>query len=131
MISCIICSRAADISAELSQNILSTVGCDCEIVVIDNHDNRYSIFSAYNEGVRRAKGDILCFMHDDIILHTQDWGKVITTHFEDESIGLIGFAGAHFLPSYPTYWWSSPFVSQYNIDHEHGRPTEQFSVHFF
>ena len=60
MISCIICSRRPDISAELKENIASTIGCEYELVVIDNSKNEYSIFSAYNEGVRRAKGDILC-----------------------------------------------------------------------
>ena len=66
MISLIICSRTADISDELKQNIATTIGCEYELCVIDNSRNEYSIFTAYNEGVRRAKGDILCFMHDDI-----------------------------------------------------------------
>ena len=101
MISLIICSRSSDIDVALKENIKNTIGTDYELVIIDNSNNDYSIFSAYNEGVRRAKGDILCFMHEDILYRTEDWGKKIIAHFEDKSIGLIGFAGTHFLPSTP------------------------------
>ena len=73
MISCIICSRRSDISAELKENIASTIGCEYELVAIDNSKKEYSIFSAYNEGVRRANGEILCFMHEDILYHTQGY----------------------------------------------------------
>ena len=74
LISLIICSRKADISEELKQNIAETIGCEYELCVIDNSRNEYSIFSAYNEGVRRAKGDILCFMHEDVLFRTNKWG---------------------------------------------------------
>jgi Glycosyl transferase family 2. len=130
MISCIICSRTPDISDELKQNIASTVGFEYELVVIDNSQNDYSIFSAYNEGVKRSKGDILCFMHDDILFKTQNWGPIMLRHFKDETIGLIGFAGTHFLPSVPAYWWSSPFKSQYNIDYG-DEIEERFFLDFF
>lgn len=74
MISCIICSRTSTISNELMQNISSTIGCEYEIITIDNSTNKHNIFQAYNEGIRRAKGEYLCFMHDDILYHTENWG---------------------------------------------------------
>lgn len=120
MISCIICSRRPDVSAELKENIASTIGCEYELVVIDNSKNEYSIFSAYNEGVRRANGDVLCFMHEDILYHTQGWGEIIDDLLQDESIGQIGVAGSHFMPKAPMYWWSSPYISQYNLENDHG-----------
>ena len=110
MISCIICSRRPDISAELKENIASTIGCEYELVVIDNSKNEYSIFSAYNEGVRRAKGDILCFMHEDIIYHTDEWGKQIEEVFQqNHEYGLFGLAGSQLLPKEPTPWCSTLF----------------------
>ena len=121
MISCIICSRQPDISAELKENIASTIGCEYELVGIDNSKNEYSIFSAYNEGVRRAKGDILCFMHEDILYHTQGWGRIISNILQDKTIGQIGVAGSHFMPKAPMYWWSSPYISQYNLENDHGK----------
>lgn len=105
MISCIICSRRPDISAELKENIASTIGCEYELVVIDNSKNEYSIFSAYNEGVRRANGDVLCFMHEDILYHTQGWGKLVNDALRDESIGQVGVIGSQFLPNTMASWW--------------------------
>lgn len=111
MISCIICSRNKDIPEELKENISSTIGCEYELIVIDNSSNSYSIFSAYNEGVRRSKGDILCFMHEDIIYHTQNWGVKVLEHFRNENVGLLGVEGTHFSANYPSPWWSSSLNS--------------------
>lgn len=124
MISLIICSRTSDIPAMLKTNISETIGVEYELVVVDNSDNRHSIFSAYNEGVRRANGEVLCFMHEDILYHTENWGEKILNHFEDKSIGVIGFAGAHFLPSVPTYWFTSPFISEFNLTNDNGKIIE-------
>lgn len=40
MLSLIICCRTADISDELKQNIVTTIGCEYELCVIDN-DHKY------------------------------------------------------------------------------------------
>ena len=106
MLSLIICSRTPKISNKLEENIAETIGCKYELVVIDNSRNKYSIFSAYNEGVRQAKGDILCFMHDDILYKTQDWGKKVLSYFFEENVGCIGIAGTMFLPRIPASWFS-------------------------
>lgn len=131
MISIIICSRTPDISRELKQNIATTIGCDFELVVIDNSSNSHSIFSAYNEGVEKAKGDLLCFMHEDVLYREEDWGVKMGKHFQDDSIGLVGFAGSHFLPSTPMYWYSSPFVSQRNLNNDEGVVEEHFHEDWF
>lgn len=105
MISCIICSRWPDIPEKLKENIASTIGCQYELIVINNSKNRYSIFSAYNEGVRRAQGDVLCFMHEDIFYHTNDWGRIVDIVLRDEMIGLAGVIGSQFLPNKMASWW--------------------------
>ena len=71
MISIIICSRTQAISKDLSENVQNTVGCDHELVIIDNSENQYSIFEAYNLGIKQSKGEYLCFAHDDILFHTK------------------------------------------------------------
>ena len=112
MISCIICSCFSDISEELKQNIERTIGIDYELIVIDNSTNKYSIFSAYNEGVRRSKGDILCFMHEDILYKTENWGLHVYKHFDgDGKLGLIGVLGGHFLPDIPCHIGDSELLS--------------------
>lgn len=105
MISIIICSRTADISKELRQNITATVGCAYELCIVDNSRNEYNIFTAYEEGTRRAKGDVLCFIHDDIIFHTDGWGSVLEKHIKrNPEVGAIGVLGGHYLPKRPCYW---------------------------
>lgn len=114
MISIIICSRKADISQELKDNIATTIGCEYELCVIDNSRNDYNIFTAYNEGVRRAKGDILCFMHEDIFFRSDNWGKEIIKIFHSyNDIGAAGVIGGQFLSSIHSVWWNaSPFVGR-------------------
>jgi glycosyltransferase involved in cell wall biosynthesis len=95
-----------EIDGGLSENILNTVGCAYELIVIDNSENKYSIFEAYNLGIERSTGDYLCFMHDDIILHSIGWGTIIHRIFtKDPQIGLIGVAGSTVKTKVPSAWW--------------------------
>ncbi|WP_035141641.1 glycosyltransferase [Flavobacterium daejeonense] len=109
MISIIICCRKKKIDFELELNIQMTIGCEYELIVIDNSENKYSIFEAYNLGIEQSKGEYLCFIHDDILFHTQDWGNVISNIFaSDAYIGLIGIAGAKMKTKMPSAWWDCP-----------------------
>lgn len=99
MISIIICTYNPTSFANVSTNIAATIGADYEIVAIDNSKNNYSIFSAYNEGVRRAKGEILCFMHDDMVIHTPDWGLKVEKHMANAHVSMIGVVGSHIVPA--------------------------------
>jgi GT2 family glycosyltransferase len=112
MISIIICSRTASISDELTQNIDQTIGIPYELVIIDNSNNFYSIFSAYNEGVKRSKYEVLCFMHDDIIFKTKDWGMKVMNRFNSPKLGAIGVAGSPYYAILPGAWWSGGYICQ-------------------
>jgi len=114
MISIIICSRTASISDELTQNINQTIGIPYELVIIDNSVNLYSIFSAYNEGVKRSKYEVLCFMHDDIIFKTNDWGISVMNRFKSSNLGAIGVAGSPYYAILPGGWWSGGYICQSN-----------------
>lgn len=106
MISIIICSRTPALPERLVQNIESTIGCDFEWIVIDNSENRYSIFEAYNLGISKSKGDYWCFVHDDVLFHTQNWGETIAEIFNsNDKIGLLGIAGAKVKTKMPSAWW--------------------------
>lgn len=109
MISIIICSRKKDIEDRLKENIKLTVGVDYELIIIDNSDNKYSIFEAYNIGVKKSNGSYLCFMHDDILFHTQGWGNTFQDIFKkNKQIGLIGVAGTRVKSKFPSAWWRCP-----------------------
>lgn len=119
MISLIICSRKPDIPAELKQNIAETIGCEYELVIIDNSRNKYNIFQAYNEGVRLSKGEILCFMHDDVFFHSKEWGNLVINYFEHYSLlGCIGVAGSHLLLDTPSSFWHSEANSLHYYDRD-------------
>ena len=106
MLSIIICSREKTISKELSINIEKTTGCEYELIIIDNTENKYSIFEAYNLGIEKSIGEYLCFFHDDILIHTNGWGDIIKQIFtESKQIGLIGVAGAKMKSKMPSAWW--------------------------
>lgn len=133
MISIIICSRKVDISQELKDNIASTIGCEYELCVIDNSHNDYNIFTAYNEGIRRAKGDIFCFMHEDILFQSASWGTEINEIFaRNIKVGAIGVVGGQYLSAKRVAWWdASPMIGsiiqgqldetgQYNTHYDNG-----------
>lgn len=111
MISLIICSRLPELPDDLKKNIETTIGCEYELVVIDNSTNKYNIFQAYNEGVRLSKGDILCFMHEDIQFHTPQWGKIVISYFNDKSIGIVGVVGTCYMPQCPAAWWHTHYLA--------------------
>ncbi len=112
MISIIICSRKPDIPDDLKQNIKDTIGTDYELIVIDNSHNKYSIFSAYNEGLKLASGDIRCYMHEDLCFHTLQWGREVEKYFTIYPyVGMVGVAGTHFLADMPAAWWDTEIRS--------------------
>lgn len=115
MISLIICSRLPQIPTLLMENIEASIGVAYEYIIIDNSENKYSIFSAYNQGVQRSKYPILCFMHDDITYHTNNWGVAILDHFRDEKIGAIGISGSPYYPKMAGAWWSNGLVAEYIV----------------
>jgi hypothetical protein len=74
MISIIICSRTQTISSDylkISKILLD----DYELVVIDNSENTYSIFEAYNLGIEQSKGSI-CVWYMMIFAFKQLVGEI-------------------------------------------------------
>lgn len=95
MLSIIICSRYKVLDRALQDNIQETIGCEYEIIHIDNSEGNYNIFQAYNIGVSQAQGDILCFMHEDVRFHSSNWGALSCNYLKNKEIGAIGVAGGH------------------------------------
>jgi len=126
MLSIIICSRNKVLSKEFTENIKVTVSVDYEIVYIDNSENKYSIFAAYNLGITQSKYPYLCFVHEDVFFHTSDWGKKVISHLQDTKTGIIGVAGSDLVTRIPASW--ANMISQgHNIiltDNARKKPTE-------
>lgn len=105
MLSIVICHRNEALLTAITKNIEATVGVVYELIVIDNTNNNYTILSAYNEGVRRAKYDYICFTHEDILFYTSNWGRKVVNHFDNPEVGMLGVAGGLTQSSIPSAWW--------------------------
>jgi GT2 family glycosyltransferase len=130
MISIIISTHKPEYFKAVQISIDQTIGVDYEIIGIENHA-RYSICEAYNIGESKAKYPYLCFMHEDILLKTKDWGKTLISIMEaDKSIGLIGIAGTKFKSTYPTgSWGQSSFLKKYKRGHIYVPSDNSFEHH--
>lgn len=118
MISIIISTHKSEYFKAVQISIEQTIGVEYEIIGIENHA-QYSICEAYNIGENKAKYPYLCFMHEDILFKTKNWGKTLISIMEaDKSIGLIGIAGTKFKSTYPTgSWGQSSFLKKYKRGH--------------
>lgn len=108
MISLIVCSKNPYYFEQFVKSVINTVGEDFEIIKIDNLVEKLSIAQAYNKGASRAKFSILVFVHEDVIFHTHNWGKLLIEYFKKlYNPGVLGIAGASYLPISPSDWWIS------------------------
>jgi hypothetical protein len=105
MISVIVCSKLGSSPGALHErNVKKTALGAIDYVCIDNSDGHTGICGAYNEGVKKAIGEILVFMHEDVFFMEPGWDKIISQKFTDSSIGLVGVAGTQHLFPDPPGW---------------------------
>ena len=110
MISIVICSIKPDLLIQLKGNIATTIGVLYEVIAIDNRQNSKGICEIYNEGLKMASFDIVCFCHEDILFETSDWGKILSGLIKsNKEIGLVGIAGAVYKSKYPGSWAAVPY----------------------
>lgn len=106
MISAIICSRNPSAFEHVRRNLLRTAGdIDLEVIRIDNSANKFGICEAYNDGVARAIGSILVFLHEDVYHLEFGWGIKLLQKFQSSpDIGVIGVAGSQIILGDPPLW---------------------------
>ena len=110
-LSLIFCSRTKQLPDLLLRNIEATIGCDYELIVVDNSQQEYSIFEAYQLGSSRSKGKYLAFLHDDLYFHTQNWGELLKEHLAVPGVGIVGIGGRDTLVRVPSSWTVSlPYI---------------------
>jgi hypothetical protein len=93
-ITIIICSINPERCNKTLENIRETIGVDYETIVFDNRNTGWGICKVYNHCAEKAKAPYLCFMHEDVLLGTKGWGKMLVDFAEQvPDCGVIGFAG--------------------------------------
>lgn len=93
MISIIISSKNGYLLNSLKANIELTIGVKYEVIAIQNSEGKMGICNAYNIGAIAAKYPYLCFLHEDIVFHTKNWGQLLINNFKKYNPRLIGILG--------------------------------------
>ncbi len=127
MLSIIVCSRNNVLSTAFKNNINDTIGIDYELIHVDNSENKYSIFSAYNLGISKSKYNYLCMVHEDVLFHSHNWGAAIITHLQDPKTGILGVAGGDLVTRVPASWATliSPSQNIIQTDSSKNKTTHQ------
>lgn len=115
MISIVICSINERLLASVKENISNTIGLEYEIIAIDNRVYNYPICKAYNLGAQQAKFPYLCFLHEDVAFHTNNWGEVIVEQLNLADTGVVGFAGSVFKTKALSGWTIRKDLTRINL----------------
>ena len=104
MISVIVCSIQPKWLADLKENIESNIGVEYQLIAVDNRLEKKGICQVYNEAANKAKYNILCFIHEDVLIHSSNWGQKLLNLLSDETIGLVGVSGTIYKSAFPATW---------------------------
>jgi len=115
MISIIVSSHNQENLSNLQKSIADTIGIEYEIIPIINN-KQYSLARAYNLGAKLAQYNYLCFVHEDIIFNTSNWGKTLIKLIKEEKADLIGLVGTKIVPQFALSWYQS-FLQKYLRGH--------------
>ena len=129
MISIIISSQTPLLLQQVSENINETIGVDFEIISVANSNGKISICKAYNQGGKKAQYPFLCFCHEDILFHTQNWGELLISHLKEKNVSLIGILGNTVKTKIPSGVYSS--VQNTNRINQLQRLKDYSTEHYF
>jgi len=76
------------------ESVKETIGVEFESILFDNRETRWGLCRVYNHCAEKAGYRFLCFIHEDTLLRTNGWGKILIDFMESTTnCGVIGFAG--------------------------------------
>lgn len=126
----IICS-SQNPNEKFKQHILNTCGVPKTEFLFYENKNEYSLTEIYNKGLKESKNDIVVFLHDDIEIKTQNWGRKLLKHYKhNPDYGILGVAGSKYLPK-SGKWWENPRSMYGQVYHTHEGNTwlSKYSYH--
>ncbi len=102
------------------KHIDETIGVKHKTVCYPNH-NQFSLPQIYNDAIRQhsEKDCIFVMCHNDIIIKTRNWGKVLLNHYNFTNYSIIGVAGSTFIPENGT-WWGDRSKMYGIVEHTNG-----------
>lgn len=126
----VICSTRA-INNSFIEMIKKTSGLpNIEILIYENN-NEYSLTKIYNKGLNESTNELVVFIHDDIIIKTKNWGKILLKHYNTTDYGILGVAGTKKLTE-TGVWWANRESMYGNVSHTDGKKVwnSEFSYNF-
>ncbi|HMH20594.1 MAG TPA: glycosyltransferase [Puia sp.] len=113
MLSIVICSVNPGYLADVTENIRLTIGIEFELLVWDNRQAKNGLCEVYNRMAGKARFPYICFLHEDILFTTKDWGLALTELFKSKPrAGVIGIAGG----KYKSRTYSGWYTGQTDLD---------------
>jgi GT2 family glycosyltransferase len=119
-------AAAERLSANLREVFEPEAGDAFEVVAVDG--NGVDIFRGFDEGARRAKGDVLGFVHDDITFecNRRAFDRVLPL-LNDGSTGIVGVAGSKLVPPHGCWWKANREFLRGSVMHDD--TNAEFNVH--
>jgi hypothetical protein len=78
----------------MKNSVADTVGVEFEIIVFDNRVEKWGLCKVYNYCAEKAVYPYLCFIHEDVVITTKNWGASLIEFSESsQDCGVIGIAG--------------------------------------
>ena len=108
MISIVICSINAYYLSQVKKNISATIGVEYELLVWENSHDKKGICEVYNRMATKARYEYICFLHEDILFETANWGASLVDIFlKDPAIGVVGVAGSKYKSPFFSGWYTN------------------------
>lgn len=104
-LSVIFCSISQERYDRCSANVMATADVTVELIRIDNRVHEWSIAKAYNEGAKRANGEYLLFLHEDVEFEKHGWGGPLLEKLAEPTCGVVGFIGSKIYIDAISPWW--------------------------
>lgn len=105
MISVIVSSYREDQFQTFNASLEQHIGVPFELIRMHN-PGTMGIAQAYNKAAERAKFPLLCFVHEDVLFRTPNWGQLLLDIFSKQTVDVLGIAGSQIKLSLPTGWTS-------------------------
>ncbi len=97
-----------------------TIGVKHKVVCYPN-PNQFSLSEVYNDALKNHCTDdcIIVFCHNDIVIKTKNWGKILLNHYNNTDYSIIGVAGSTFIPA-SGVWWEDRSKMYGVVEHTNG-----------
>jgi glycosyltransferase involved in cell wall biosynthesis len=105
------------------KHIDDTIGVKHKTICYPNF-NQFSLPQIYNDAIKNhyEKDCVFVMCHNDIIIKTKNWGKILLGHFNHTSYTIVGVAGSTFIPE-TGMWWGDRSKMYGIVEHTNGIST--------